>query len=171
MILISLAVVFGALGAFSMSGGNEPATEETTPTSAAAPPPAAPAMTSAPAAAPAPPLPSSKQATTTTSGAAPTAATGAVDKSIAVRVLNNSTITGQAAKTGAQLKTSGWNVTAMENYKSSQVPESAVYYSESAPAEKAAATAIAQELGIQAKPRFSGIANAAPGVIVIMAGR
>lgn len=168
MVLIALAVIFGAIGAFSLSGGGDPEADAPASTTTAAPPPAA---TTPPAA---PPPAATASTTTAVSGATTTTATttpGAADKSVPVRVLNNGTVAGQASKTGAQLKASGWNVVAMENYNAGRIPESTAYYTEGIATEKATATAIAQELGIAVKPRFTGLAKSAPGVIVIMTTR
>ena len=61
----------------------------------------------------------------------------------------------------------GWNVEETGNYSEGTVSTTTVYYGSSA-AEKAAAQKIAAELGVSAEPRFAGIANASPGVIVIV---
>ncbi len=84
-----------------------------------------------------------------------------------VRVFNNSTVSGLAAQTANELTSGGWNVSETGNYSYGQIQTTTVYYGSSA-SEKAAAQAIAAELGVKAEPRFAGIESASPGVIVIV---
>jgi len=86
---------------------------------------------------------------------------------VPVRVFNNSTVSGLAAKTADELTSTGWNVSETGNYSYGQIQNTTVYYGNTA-AEKQAAQAIAAELGVSAEPRFTGIASASPGVIVIV---
>jgi hypothetical protein len=187
MVLIALAIVFAGLGAMSLSKSESSGSQ--TSTVAQASTTAAPASRSAAAAATSAPAVSSTTAPesapaaeatggpTSTAAAAPPATTtppaantaGPVDKSTPVRVLNNSTIAGLAAKTGNQLTSDGWNVTETGNYPEGVVSRTTVYYGTS-PQEKAAAQAIAADLGVTAEPRFAGIADSPPGVIVIVTG-
>ena len=55
----------------------------------------------------------------------------------------------------------------MANYSSGNIPTSTVYYRPGT-AEQSAATTIASEFGLRAEPRFSGIDDATPGLIVIV---
>ncbi|RDI59717.1 LytR cell envelope-related transcriptional attenuator [Nocardia pseudobrasiliensis] len=175
MVLIALAIVFAGLGAMSLSkSGSESSgsTPQGQAQSTGAPKPttsaAAPVTSSAAAPAPTTTTPPTTTPAPTTTAAAPTTA-GAVDKSIPVRVLNNGTVAGLAARTGSELSAAGWNVTETANYPNGVVPKSTVYYGNS-PGEQAAARAIAAELGVSAEPRFAGIADAPPGIIVIVTG-
>ncbi|MQY31080.1 LytR C-terminal domain-containing protein [Nocardia aurantia] len=183
MVLIAVAIVFAGLGAMSLSksesSGSQTTVAQAPTTTVPVSRPAVPAATSAPAvtsttttessaAAEAPAAPT----TTTAAPAAPPPPAnpaGPVDKSVPVRVLNNSTIAGLAAKTGTQLSSGGWNVTETGNYPEGVVSRTTVYYGTS-PQEKAAAQAIAAELGVAAEPRFAGLADSPPGVIVIVTG-
>ncbi|MCA1005900.1 LytR C-terminal domain-containing protein [Rhodococcus hoagii] len=165
MVLIALAILFAGLGAASLGGSDsdETATEAsaTTTTSAAAAPAAARTTT-----APAPTTTTAATSTpSTTSASATTSAR--VDKSVPVRVFNNSTVSGLAAQTANELTSGGWNVSETGNYSYGQIQTTTVYYGSSA-SEKAAAQAIAAELGVKAEPRFAGIDSASPGVIVIV---
>lgn len=173
MVLIALAIVFVGLGAASLGGSdsdNTAATEQSV-TETTAPPvtttTVAPVKTT---------TPGSEESTTTrpptvatsTSASASASASVSVDpSSVSVRVLNNSTVSGLAAGTAEELAAAGWNVEETGNYSEGTVSTTTVFYGTSA-AEKAAAEQIAAELGVNAEPRFAGIANASPGVIVIV---
>ncbi|NKR48138.1 LytR family transcriptional regulator [Rhodococcus hoagii] len=170
MVLIALAILFAGLGAASLGGSDsdETATEAspTTTTSApAAAPAAARTTTAAPTTTAAEPTTTTSTATSTTAASATTSAR--VDKSVPVRVFNNSTVSGLAVQTANELTSGGWNVSETGNYSYGQIQTTTVYYGSSA-SEKAAAQAIAAELGVKAEPRFAGIESASPGVIVIV---
>lgn len=84
-----------------------------------------------------------------------------------VRVYNNSTIRGLAARAARDLSVAGWTVVEVGNYPWGIIPMTTVYYQEGTD-ERAGAEAIASEFGMRAEPRFPGIANANPGIIVIV---
>ena len=97
---------------------------------------------------------------------------GAVDQPVAelkvpVRVYNNSTIGGLAAEAEEHLSVRGWNVVEVGNYSASNIPTSTAYFSPGTD-EESAARALAEDFGLQAKPRFDGIADFGAGVIVIV---
>nr|WP_051162749.1 LytR C-terminal domain-containing protein [Nocardia transvalensis] len=170
MVLIALAIVFAGLGAMALSSSDSGADTSTQgqatqgqPTGTTTSKPVA-TTTSAAAL---PTTTSAPQTTTTT--APPTTTPAAGDKSVPVRVLNNSTVAGLAAKTAGDLTAEGWTVAETGNYPGGVIPKTTVYYGNS-PGEQAAARAIADELGVAAEPRFAGIANNPPGVIVIVTG-
>lgn len=102
---------------------------------------------------------------------APQAGTGGGGGSSAargpVRVYNNSTVTGLAARAANDFRADGWQVGQVANYSSGNIPTSTVYYRPGT-AEQSAATTIASEFGMRAEPRFSGIDDATPGLIVIV---
>ncbi|GAB2701254.1 LytR C-terminal domain-containing protein [Nocardia thraciensis] len=170
MVLIALAIVFAGLGAMALSSSDSEASDSSTqgqatqgqPTGTTAPKPVA-TTTSAPAQ-----PTTTTTAPTTTTTVAPTTTAGA-DKTVPVRVLNNSTIVGLAAQTAGQLTAEGWTIAETGNYPGGVVPKTTVYYG-NRPGEQAAAQSIAAELGVTAEPRFAGIANSPPGVIVIVTG-
>ncbi|MBF6241658.1 LytR C-terminal domain-containing protein [Nocardia otitidiscaviarum] len=158
MVLIALAIVFAGLGAMSLSSSDSEGTD-----SASGPEATTTASVVATQANTPPP-------TTTATADAPTTTTtttAAVDKSVPVRVYNNSDIQGLAATTASQLRESGWSIAETGNYASGVIPKTTVYYGSSA-GERAAAMAIAAELGATAEPRFPGIADSPAGVIVIV---
>ncbi|MEG8181283.1 LytR C-terminal domain-containing protein [Nocardia terpenica] len=174
MVLIALAIVFAGLGAMSLSKSESKGTQAAQGQAPAATGTAAkPSVSGGGSVA----LPGSSTTTaaprtsapTTTTTAAPTTTAAALDKSVAVRVLNNSTVAGLAARTGNQLTAEGWNVTETGNYPNGVIPKTTVYYGNS-PGERAAAQAIANSLGVSAEPRFPGIADTPPGVVVIVTG-
>jgi hypothetical protein len=154
MVLISLAIVFATLGFFSLTGaGTEqtPAAASVSTTTTSSAPAAAP--NSSAAAAPT----SSGSATTSTSSAQPS-----------IRVLNNSNVSGLAATTASTLEAAGFTVTETGNYSDGTIPTTTVYYDESSAQERTEAQRIATTLGVSAEPRFAGIADSTPGIIVIV---
>lgn len=172
MVLIALAILFAGLGAASLGGSDSEETAAegtpTTTTSAPAAPAAARTTTSAAPVTTTPAAePSTEPSTPPATSSVSAATTVSVDKSVPVRVFNNSTVTGLAARTASELTSNGWSISETGNYAYGQIQGTTVYYGSSA-AEKAAAQAIAAELGVKAEPRFAGIENASPGVIVIV---
>lgn len=83
------------------------------------------------------------------------------------RVYNNSLIKGLAEQAADDMRGSGWTVTEVGNYPGGNVAASTVYYRPGTN-EQAAAKHLASSLGMIAAPRFSGIADATPGLIVIV---
>ncbi|OCF90056.1 hypothetical protein AW168_13045 [Nocardia brasiliensis] len=176
MVLIALAIVFGGLGAMSLSKSDADSSssgpsESTTATAA----PQMPASTTvdkttpAPSSAAASSTPATSTTTTPPTTTAPTTTGSAAAKAVPVRVLNNSMIAGLAAKTAGQLTADGWSVVETGNYPGANVPKTTVYYGNS-PADKDAALAIADELGVTAEPKSSGLGESSPGVTVIVTG-
>ncbi|MCW4351810.1 LytR C-terminal domain-containing protein [Hoyosella sp. YIM 151337] len=86
-----------------------------------------------------------------------------------VHVLNNSTVQGLAGRTADTLRASGWPVGAVGNYSASIVGGTTVYYGD-APGEQQVAERVAATLGASTAPRFPGISDQPPGVVVILAG-
>ncbi len=89
------------------------------------------------------------------------------DDSVPVRVYNNSTIGGLAAEVREDLAARGWNVVEIGNYSAGNIPTSTVYFRPGTD-EESAARALAEDFGMRVEPRFDGIADASPGVIVIV---
>lgn len=92
---------------------------------------------------------------------------GDADKSVSVRVYNNSKIKGLASRAADDLRANGWNVVMTGNYSSGRIYTTTVYYRPGT-AERGAAEAIGAEFGMRVEPRFDGIADSTPGVIVIV---
>ncbi len=185
MVLLSAAIVFAGLGFLSLSGSDTDAAAAGTSSSGAPQDGSGGSARAADAASrtedgtagattPASASAQPGSSRTTSSAAAPTsgsdAAGGASDaqaKQMPVRVYNNSTVEGLAGNTASTLETDGWSIDHVGNYNEGEVPHSAVYYGD-ARGEKAAAQKVASELGLPAEPRFAGISDASPGVIVIL---
>jgi cytoskeletal protein RodZ len=140
--------------------------------------PAAPAPASAPApeaGAGAPPAAAAAPNTPAAPAAAAPAAGGAGAGSgsgsgaerAPVRVYNNSTISGLAARAADDFRTAGWPVEDVANYPSGIIPTSTVYY-RAGTSEQASAQMIGTEFGLRSEPRFDGLSEASPGLIVIV---
>jgi len=84
-----------------------------------------------------------------------------------VRVYNNSTITGLASRAASDFRADGWQVEQVSNYPSGIIAKSTVYFRPGT-SEQTAASSLATEFGMRAEPRFSGIDDATPGLIVIV---
>lgn len=108
-------------------------------------------------------------APSTTVAPPPTTTTGAPNpmQTVGIRVYNNSLIKDLAANGAQDFRNAGFNVVFVGNYSQGVIPHSTAYYTP-APGEQQVATQLAQEFGMQVQPRFPGIANASPGVIVIL---
>ncbi|MGX7825568.1 LytR C-terminal domain-containing protein [Actinokineospora sp. 24-640] len=118
---------------------------------------------------------------TTTTKAAPTSATGRPGttapsapgggdqgsfKEQPVRVYNNSNIKGLADRAGEDLAAAGWDVVEVGNHQG-LVPVTTVYFRPGTP-EEAAARELGRTFKIRVEPRFDGIADSSPGLIVII---
>lgn len=173
MVLIALAIVFAGLGAMSLSSSeaDDSTVAESTDATSAAPTTTAARVTTSAASA-------TTTAETTTATTAPTTTAApttpapppaaAVDRTVPVRVLNNSVVAGLASRTASQLQADGWTNVSSGNYASGNIAKTTVYYGDS-PGEREAALAIAQELGAPAEPKSTGVDQGA-GVVVILAG-
>lgn len=84
-----------------------------------------------------------------------------------VRVYNNSTIRGLAARAAHDLSAAGWTVVEVGNYARGTIPTTTVYYQEGTD-QRAAAETLAAELKVRVEARFPGIENASPGLILIV---
>ncbi|MGH3814645.1 MAG: LytR C-terminal domain-containing protein [Pseudonocardiaceae bacterium] len=173
--LVGLAVIAALIGLVVATTRDErtsataPPAATPTPDSRPAIPstiPYPPTVTSSPAAAPiAPPLgpPDAAQG-------APVGGEGPSDQGHGrgeVRVYNNSTIRGLAARAAEDLSAAGWTVIEVGNYAQGTIPTTTAYYQEDT-GQRDDAEAIGSEFGMRVEPRFVGIANARPGLIVIV---
>jgi hypothetical protein len=82
-------------------------------------------------------------------------------------VYNNSTIRGLAARTARDLSAAGWTVVEVGNYARGTIPTTTAYYQEGTD-QRADAEALGAQFGMRVEPRFPGIANASPGLVVIV---
>lgn len=147
-------------------GPGDATTTKPTTTSAEAPPPEASSEPPATSSAPGAPG-SSAPAPGTGEGTGDSGGKGDSVKSVSVRVYNNSNIKGLASQAAEDLRASGWNVVQTGNYSEGVIYTTTAYYTPGTN-EKAAAEAIGAEFGMRVEPRFEGIKDSSPGVIVIV---
>jgi hypothetical protein len=102
-------------------------------------------------------------ATTTTTPPPPVVAT----PQQSVRVYNNSTTPGLAARAADDVARAGWQVAEKGNYSSGNIPTTTVYFRPGTD-EEASARELARILNARVEPRFDGIEQAKPGIIVIV---
>lgn len=182
--LIGVGAVAGLIGVASLIGGGTNTTTDdaapAAPTSAVAPAtdtpaPVVPAPISPTAAAPSPtadgavPVPSFSPTPTAAAPRTTAPATSTAPKATksSLRVYNNSTITGLAARAAADFRASGWPVDAVANYPQGVIPTTTVYYRPGT-AEQASAESLATSYGMRSEPRFQGLDASTPGLIVIV---
>lgn len=170
MVLISLAILFAGIGMASLGGSDD----ETTTTASSEPSEAAPSASAASAfggAASAAPNAAQPPAATSAAPAATTPESSAAEAPATpapVRVLNNSNVAGLAAQTASLLEDEGFTIEDTGNYSNGTVGMTTVYYG-TTPGEEETALEVADALGVSAQPRLPGLADEAPGVIVIVA--
>jgi hypothetical protein len=96
---------------------------------------------------------------------------GGADAGVAVRaplrVYNNSRIPGLAEQAAEDFRSDGWEVTEVGNYPYGIISTTTVYYRPGTD-EVQPANALAEGWGMRAKERFEGLADASPGIIVIV---
>jgi hypothetical protein len=146
-------------------GEPAPPADPGAPPAAAAPAPQpAPGGTPAAPGAPAPAPPAAGDARTgdTSGGTSGTSAERAP-----LRVYNNSTVAGLAARAAEDFRNAGWSIDEVGNYSQGVIPTTTVYYRPGTD-EEAPARALAQQFGMRVNPRFEGMQNATPGIIVIV---
>jgi hypothetical protein len=84
-----------------------------------------------------------------------------------VRVYNNSTIPGLAARAAEDFRQAGWPVEEVANYPYGVIPTSTVYYRPGTD-EESPARALGEQFRLRVEPRFEGLRDASPGLIVIV---
>ncbi|MDR7301560.1 LytR C-terminal domain-containing protein [Haloactinomyces albus] len=89
------------------------------------------------------------------------------DRRIAVRIYNNSMISGLAHRAAEDFRQAGYTVSEIGNYSSGRIPTTTIYYRPGT-AEQQQAEAIGARFGARTEPRFDGITDASPGIIVIV---
>jgi LytR cell envelope-related transcriptional attenuator len=162
--LALLGIATGALlvglitfGGQRSNGGSDGGGEGAAPTTTAA------ALgTSEPAPTTSSPVP--PPAFTTAEPAPPPAAS---EPAVPIRVYNNSTIRGLAARAADDFRRHGWVVEEPANYPSGRISTSTVYFRPGTD-EEAAARRLGQQFSLRVEPRFEGITGATPGLIVIV---
>jgi len=169
MVLISLAILFAGLGFASMGGSDESASAaamtdasgtDASGTDVTAQEAATSSVVTAPRA-------TTTTAATTTASGSDSLIAGAPESAAPVRIYNNSEIAGLAAQTASLLEDEGFVVSETGNYSDGLLAQTSVFYGTGA-YEQVTAEAVAAALGVTAQPRFDGIVDAEPGVIVIV---
>ncbi|MGW9477613.1 LytR C-terminal domain-containing protein [Saccharomonospora azurea] len=89
------------------------------------------------------------------------------DDTVPVRVYNNSTIKGLASRASEDLNALGWDVVETGNYSAGVIPASTIYFRPGTD-EEAVAHSLAETFGMRVEPRFDGIADSSPGLIMIV---
>ena len=177
-ILLGVAVVAVGLGIFALADSaagqttSPPTSQVTAPetitTTTAKPTTPKPTTTTAAPSTTAPTTTYPSGQTTTVVPAPPVTTGPPAPPPIQVRVYNNGTIHLLAQQAATDLTNAGFDVVAVANYPQGKIPTTTVYYTPDVPGEQSTAQAIAQKFGMRVQPRFPGIADASPGVIVII---
>ncbi|WP_156096798.1 LytR C-terminal domain-containing protein [Amycolatopsis jejuensis] len=184
--LIGVAVVAAVIGGVTVLNTGSSSDNNAGPTSSGEPSgpgggaPSSPAPSSAPSSAPST-APSTTSSSAPPSSAPPSSPAGqpgqpggqqgpdqkASNKWVTLRVYNNSLIQHLAEQAADDFRRSGWNVAEIGNYAQGVIQRTTAYFRPGTD-EEAAAKQLAAEFGFQAQPRFEGIQNSSPGVIVII---
>jgi len=165
--LLGLAVIAVLIGLVVVTTGDEqtsaiaPPAVTSTPDSRPSTIPYPPPVTSSPAEAPIASPPGTPDVAEGASGSDKGNSRGEV------RVYNNSTIRGLAAQAADDLSAAGWTVVEVGNYARGTIPTTTAYYQEGT-GQRDGAEALGSEFGMRVEPRFPGIADASPGLIVIV---
>lgn len=86
---------------------------------------------------------------------------------VAVRVYNNSTIKNLAHEAADDFRRAGYEVSEVGNYSAGRIYTTTVYFRPGT-GEEAPAREIARRFGARLAPRFKGLEDASPGVIIII---
>jgi len=105
--------------------------------------------------------------TTTAAPVAPPPAPPPAPVRAPLRVYNNSTIPGLANRAAEDFRSAGWPVEEVGNYPGGIIPTSTVYFRPGS-GEEVAARQLGSEFGLRVEPRFAGLGDASPGLIVIV---
>ena len=84
-----------------------------------------------------------------------------------VRVYNNSTIKGLAHRAAVDLRGTGYDVPEVGNYSAGRIYTTTVYFRPGTP-EEVQARKLGKHFHARVEPRFDGIRDASPGVIMIV---
>jgi len=170
----AIALVVGLISVFN-SGGDEPpqgantpaASSPTTGPPVSQPPPASSSVSETPPPPPPPPPSSSTTPPPTTSVLPPPSQPNTPGHTQPVRVYNNSYIEGLAARAANDFRNSGWTVTAVSGYPGGVIYVPTVYFRPGT-AEESEAKELGAQFNLRVEPRFEGIKDSTPGIIVIV---
>lgn len=174
-ILLGVAVVAVGLGIFALADSAAGQTSTSGPTSqVTAPETFTPTTTKSTPPKTTTAAPSTTPSPTTTVPAGPTTTVipppsgPPAPPPVQVRVYDNGTIPKAGARAAADLTNDGFDVVQVANYAQGNIPTTTVYYTPGIQGEQDTAQAIGQKFKWRVQPRFPGIADASPGVIVII---
>jgi cytoskeletal protein RodZ len=173
--LAAIALIVGLISVISSGGGSNNANASPSSQPSAGPTSEAPSSAAPPSSSATPPSSSSTTApppSSPPSSAAPPAGTSANNppapgRTQDVRVYNNSLIQKLADRAATDFRNNGWNVVAVDNYPGGRIAVTTVYFRPGT-AEEPEAHDLAGQFGLRVEPRFDGIQDAAPGIIVIV---
>jgi hypothetical protein len=177
LVLIGVAVLALVFGVISLVRGSSSANDGASgTTSLTIPPPHTTTTTAQPttSAAASSTTTTAPPTTTTTTTVLGTTTTGkpaeptAEAPSQPLRVLNNSKIHGLADKAANDFRAAGFTVAEVGNYPQGVIEATTAYYRPGTPEEQTAQALAKRFPNIRVQPRFEGIANSSPGVIVIV---
>lgn len=185
LVLIGIAVIAAVLGVITLiedgdggnGGGAQPPATTTTanppggtaPPGTGTPPPPGTAPGTGTNPPPGPPTTGQPPANPPTQGPPQPQPPAPNPREVPVRVLNNSKVSGLAARAAEDFRADGWTVAETGNYSEGQgvLPTSTAYFRPGT-AEESAARALAAKFNLQVAARFPGIASFDDGVIVIV---
>ena len=173
--LLGVALIALVIGVATLFTGGDSGTNNaegtSTPPGPSTPGPAS--STEAPAGSTAPPATTTTTTPPATSTPPPAAGTTTPPPPVTpaakppVRIYNNSTIAGLAARASDDVKRSGWEVAETGNYSQGQIPTTTVYFRPGTE-EEASAKQLASVMQARVEERFDGIQTAHAGIIVIV---
>ncbi|HEV2781248.1 MAG TPA: LytR C-terminal domain-containing protein [Actinophytocola sp.] len=170
LMLMGIAVIAAVLGVITLieGGAGNAAPPDLPPTSSTANPPGTQPSGSAQPSSPTNPPPTSPPpGNNPTTEPPPQPPPPPNPRDVSVRVFNNGTIPRLAAQAANDFRGDGWNVVEVGNYPFGIIPTSTVYF-RTGTEEEAAARELGGRFNLRVEPRFEGIVNSAPGLIVIV---
>jgi type IV secretory pathway VirB10-like protein len=171
--LLALAAIALVIGLISwIGGGDKPQDTANQPPAATTGSTEPPQTTTAPPSSEAPPPPPPNTTTSSPAATQPSqppsqSAQPPAQHTQSVRVLNNSFIEKLADRAADDFKAGGYNVTEVGNYSGGKIAVPTVYFRPGTD-EEADARALGKDFGMRVEPRFDGIKDATPGIIVIV---
>ncbi len=176
--LLALAAIALVIGLISWIGGGSPGNNAGQPPASSGsntPPPASnqpssgsPSSASSETPPPAPPSsPVQPPAQTSSAAPPPQQPPQPPAHTQPVRVLNNSFVEKLADRAAVDFRNAGYNVTEVGNYPGGKIAVPTVYFRPGTD-EEGDARALGKDFGMRVEPRFEGIKDASPGIIVIV---
>lgn len=175
-----IALVIGLVSLFSGGSDEPPAAQSTPPSTTSGTSDGSQTSTAEPTAPSSPSTDTSTPGTTTAPTTAPTTSASpggtaaetppppvTTTPKVPVRVYNNSTTQGLAARASDDVQRAGWEVAEKGNYSQGTIWTTTVYFRPGTD-EEPSARELARILNARVEPRFDGIQSAHAGIIVIV---